>query len=133
LGFLPYEEWSALVSEATRFADDLTPTSWLGTSGNAAAATKWVGFLALVGVAGLSMLWAASRQAIEPLRKRIGAAARHEGWKLIVAIVIAPLVVYVVSFVGTIDGPVLSWPWAHEGTSWVSRRRCCSSISGSRM
>jgi dolichyl-phosphate-mannose-protein mannosyltransferase len=93
---------------------------WLLAAGlgvGAAAATKWVGFLALVGVAGLSMLWAASRQAMEPLRKRIGAAARHEAWQLIVAIVIAPLVVYVVSFVGTIDGPVLSWPWAHG--SWV--------------
>lgn len=93
---------------------------WLlaaGLAAGAAAATKWVGFLALVGVAALSVLWAESRQDREPLRERIGAAARKEGWQLVVAMVIAPLTVYVVSFAGRIDGPVLSWPWSHG--SWV--------------
>ena len=93
---------------------------WLiaaGLAAGAAAATKWVGFLALVGVAVLSVLWAASRQATETLRERLGAAVRNQRWQLVVAMVIAPLVVYVVSFAGRIDGPVLSWPWAHG--SWA--------------
>ena len=93
---------------------------WLlaaGLAAGAAAATKWVGFLALVGVAALSMLWAVSRQAAEPLRERLGVAVRNQGWQVVVAMVIAPAVVYVVSFAGRIDGPLLSWPWAHG--SWV--------------
>jgi dolichyl-phosphate-mannose-protein mannosyltransferase len=98
----------------------LVSRPWLlaaGLAAGAAAATKWVGFLALVGVAALSMLWAASRQATEPLHRRLGAAVRNEGWQLVVAMIIAPLVVYVVSFAGRIDGPLLSWPWTHG--SWV--------------
>jgi dolichyl-phosphate-mannose--protein O-mannosyl transferase len=93
---------------------------WLAAAGvaaGAAAATKWVGFLALVGVAALSVTWAVSRQAGGPLRKRIGVVALHEGRQLMVAMVIAPLIVYIVSFAGWIDGSVLSLPWSRG--SWV--------------
>jgi dolichyl-phosphate-mannose--protein O-mannosyl transferase len=93
---------------------------WLVAAGvamGAAAATKWVGFLALFGVAALSLLWAASRQDRQTVPKRIGAAARQEGWQLVVAMVIAPIVVYVVCFAGRIEGSLLSLPWSRG--SWV--------------
>ena len=110
--------------EGSRVSADVRPgilsRGWLiaaGLAAGAAAATKWVGFLALVGVAGLAMLWAAQRVTARRWLSRIQAVVRTEGPTLLIALVVAPLVVYVACFIGTIDGSVRSWPWAHG--SWV--------------
>ncbi|HEX6399241.1 MAG TPA: phospholipid carrier-dependent glycosyltransferase, partial [Actinomycetota bacterium] len=93
---------------------------WLlaaGLAAGGAAATKWVGFLALAGVAGFAALWAAQRLPDRRWLARLRGVVRSEGPTLLLAMVVAPLTVYVVSFAGRIDGYVLSWPWDHE--SWV--------------
>jgi dolichyl-phosphate-mannose-protein mannosyltransferase len=111
---------SEVIGRASPARRGIFARPWLVAAGaamGAAAATKWVGFLALLGVAALSMLWAASRQDRRTVPKRIGAAAREEGWQLVVAMVIAPIVVYVVCFAGRIEGSLLSLPWSRG--SWV--------------
>jgi dolichyl-phosphate-mannose-protein mannosyltransferase len=93
---------------------------WLlaaGVAAGAAAASKWEGFLAL---AGLVVLWAvrtASEQRPGSWLRRIGAAVQADRWALVAGFVIAPLIVYVVSFIGRIHGSLLSWPWVHG--SWI--------------
>ncbi|MBA3363009.1 MAG: phospholipid carrier-dependent glycosyltransferase [Actinobacteria bacterium] len=89
---------------------------WLLAAG-AAAATKWVGFLALAAVAGLAALWAVQRVTERRWPARILSGLRAEGPILLVAMVVAPLLIYVASFLGRVDGSVLSWPWTRG--SWV--------------
>ena len=93
---------------------------WLlaaGSVAGAATATKWVGFLALVGVAGIAALWAAGRVTTSGSWARIRGVARGEGLPLALSMIVVPLVVYIASFVGRIEGSVLSLPWAHG--SWA--------------
>ena len=111
------------VEDAGRDADErwsVLDRRWLlaaGLAAGAAAATKWVGFLALAGVAGIAVLLAAARVTARGLFARIGAVARREGPTLVVAMILVPLVVYVASFLGRIEGSVWAWPWTRG--SWV--------------
>jgi dolichyl-phosphate-mannose-protein mannosyltransferase len=87
---------------------------WLlaaGIAAGGAAATKWVGFLALAAIAWLSLLWAMGRQTSHGWRARLRDSVRTDARTLVLAFVIAPFLVYVVSFAGTIEGPILQWPW----------------------
>jgi dolichyl-phosphate-mannose-protein mannosyltransferase len=87
---------------------------WLlaaGLAAGGAAATKWVGFLALGAIAGLSLLWTMGRQTSHAWRARLRESIRAEALTLVLAFVIAPFLVYVTSFAGTIQGPILQWPW----------------------
>jgi dolichyl-phosphate-mannose-protein mannosyltransferase len=88
---------------------------WLlaaGLAAGGAAATKWVGFLALAAIAGLSLLWTMGRQTSHGWRARLQDSVRAEARTLVPAFVIAPFLVYVASFAGTIQGPIFQWPWA---------------------
>jgi dolichyl-phosphate-mannose--protein O-mannosyl transferase len=93
---------------------------WLlaaGLAAGMAAATKWVGFLALGGVAGIAALWAATRVGAGGLFAKIRGVARREGPTLVVSMILVPSIVYVASFIGRIEGSVSSWPWTRG--SWV--------------
>jgi dolichyl-phosphate-mannose--protein O-mannosyl transferase len=93
---------------------------WLlaaGALGGAAAATKWVGFLAVAGVLGFALASAWSGATGERARDRALSALRREWAVVLVATVVLPLAVYTASFIGAVDGDVLAPPW--QTGSWA--------------
>ena len=101
---------------------DILSRRWLlaaGIAAGAAVATKWVGLLALAGVAVLALRNAVGRQAYGPWHERIRHAVRTDGAALLIALVIAPPLVYTASYIGTVEASVFTWPWEHG--SWPRR------------
>jgi dolichyl-phosphate-mannose-protein mannosyltransferase len=93
---------------------------WLlaaGLAGGAALASKWSGGYLLAAVALLAFAQAASRLAekgeVHPFRR----AAREEGGRLALMLVLVPAVLYIASYAGRLDGTLLAWPW--DQGSWV--------------
>jgi dolichyl-phosphate-mannose-protein mannosyltransferase len=101
----------------------VTARPWLiaaGLSAGAAAATKWVGFLLLATIWGLVLAWDLSRHAHCVERQRLRhllVQLRTEARVLLVALAVAPALIYVLSFTVSMDGVILAWPWSHG--SWV--------------
>jgi len=91
---------------------------WLlgaGIAGGAAVASKWSGGYLLAAVAVLAFANAAARRRDDAHRYR--RVAREEGVQLLVALVLLPAVVYVLSYAGRLEGALLAWPWARG--SWT--------------
>jgi dolichyl-phosphate-mannose-protein mannosyltransferase len=91
---------------------------WLlgaGIAGGAATACKWSGGYLLGAVALLAFMQAAARRHDEA--RRYLRVAREEGVLLLVALVLVPALVYVVSYTGRLEGTLLAWPWV-DG-SWM--------------
>jgi len=100
------------------FLHRLLTRPWLlgaGIAGGAATACKWSGGYLLGAVALLAFMQAAARRQDEARRYR--RVAREEGVLLLVALVLVPAVVYVVSYSGRLEGTLLAWPWV-DG-SWM--------------
>jgi dolichyl-phosphate-mannose-protein mannosyltransferase len=95
----------------------LRERKWLlgaGLAGGAAIACKWSGAYLLAAVAALAFVHGAAHRR-EP--HRYWRAAREEGGLLLIALVLLPAVVYIVSYAGILNGRVLAWPWEPE--SWT--------------
>jgi dolichyl-phosphate-mannose-protein mannosyltransferase len=96
---------------------------WLiaaGLSAGAAAASKWVGFLLLATIWVLALVWGLSRHTPSidrQHRRHLFDYLRTEGRVLLVALAVAPALIYVLSFTATVEGAILAWPWTHG--SWV--------------
>jgi len=93
---------------------------WLlaaGFAAGAAIATKWVGLGALAGVAVLSLIFMLQHQSSEGLYMRVQGALRREWPAMVLALIVAPSLVYVLSYTPRIDGSVFALPWARG--SWV--------------
>ena len=92
-----------------------------GAAGGAAAACKWSGVLALVGVLLLLVAWEIAASLRErrgrPAAGAIALAFVRGAPSAFVALAVVPLLVYFASHLVTIDGEFLAAPW-HEG-SWV--------------
>ena len=91
-----------------------------GIAAGAATATKWSGALFLVTVIVLTIAWeTAARRDDDPSGRAgvaLARALREEGLTIALWLVAAPFIVYGLTYVGRIEGPVLAAPWA-EG-SW---------------
>ncbi len=90
---------------------------WLlgaGVAGGAAIACKWSGAYLLAAVAVLAFVNGAARRRETHRHWHV---AREEGGLLLIALLLLPAVVYVVSYVGILDGRLLAWPWEHG--SWT--------------
>jgi dolichyl-phosphate-mannose--protein O-mannosyl transferase len=86
---------------------------WLiaaGVAGGAATASKWSGGYLLAAIIVLAVADAAGRQ--DATKRRWRAAIREEGPALAIALVLVPVVVYVVTYAGRVHGSVLALPWA---------------------
>ena len=91
---------------------------WLlgaGLAGGAATASKWSGGYLLAVICLLAFMQEAARLKDDSHRYR--RVAREEGALLVVALMLVPAVVYVLSYSGRLEGTLLAWPWA-EG-SWT--------------
>ena len=96
-----------------------------GLSLGAAAAVKWSGAYVALGIVVLLVVWevvAAGRLAAEGgrttgWRAGLGAAVRRELLPSLVLLGLVPLIVYVASYTGRVDGDLLAVPW-REGSFW---------------
>jgi dolichyl-phosphate-mannose-protein mannosyltransferase len=88
-----------------------------GALAGAAAACKWSGWLALLGVIVLTVGWelgARRRAGAEGALRRV---AVEEGPTILIGLTVIPVLVYAATYAGRLDGTLLAWPWS-EG-SWV--------------
>jgi dolichyl-phosphate-mannose-protein mannosyltransferase len=81
-----------------------------GVAAGAAVASKWSGVLALVTVAVLVVAW-------ETRGRGLGRALREEGSSIVLYLAVVPLLVYTASYIGRLEGALLTAPWA-EG-AWL--------------
>jgi dolichyl-phosphate-mannose--protein O-mannosyl transferase len=84
-----------------------------GVACGLAAATKWSGLLVLATVLLLTVVWEVSARAGVPRRVAFNRALAEEGGSILVGLLIVPVIVYSVTFVGRLEGSYLAWPWAH--------------------
>jgi dolichyl-phosphate-mannose--protein O-mannosyl transferase len=86
-----------------------------GAMAGAAVATKWPGLAFLICTLVLAVAWEVRSR--DPGPGRFMGTMRDEGSSMLVCLVFVPALVYVLSYVGWIDGSILAWPWS-EG-SWI--------------
>ena len=86
-----------------------------GVAAGAAVATKWSGVFFLVAALAITVAWevAARRRAGGRLVARL---AREEGPTILAWLVIVPLLVYLLTYTGRVDGSVLALFWSDD--SW---------------
>jgi dolichyl-phosphate-mannose--protein O-mannosyl transferase len=92
---------------------------WLlaaGLAAGGAIATKWVGLGCLAGVGILSSAWILIRPSPEKLYTKVQGALRTDWPAMTMALVVAPIVVYILAFAPIVDGSVVSPPWVRG--SW---------------
>ena len=97
---------------------------WLiaaGLAGGAAAATKWSGLPFVATILLLAVVWDRRRRADEELIS--GPPPRRSLLPIAIALVAIPIVVYVLSFVGRLEGRLLAMPWDRSSWAWAFVRR----------
>ena len=88
-----------------------------GVCVGAAIATKWSGGLLLLLVLFLSFGWEVAARRSAGRGAALVQTLRHQTGPIIVWLVLLPFVVYLLTYIGRLDGgPVLALPWAEE--SW---------------
>ena len=93
---------------------------WLlaaGVAAGAAMATKWVGALALLGIVVLSCVWTSRQSPEGPWVTGLKRALRAQWPAMAAAFVVAPAVTYIASSAPSVDGSVVTAPWARG--SWA--------------
>lgn len=90
-----------------------------GLALGAATATKWSGAYVAVGLVILVFAWEMTAPAEAPAgwRSRVGAALRRELLPSLVLLGLVPLLVYLASYIGRVDGSLLALPW-RTGSVW---------------
>jgi dolichyl-phosphate-mannose-protein mannosyltransferase len=95
-----------------------------GLTLGSAAAVKWSGGYVAVGLVVLLVAWevaaSASRPGEQPRigwRSALGEALRREAGPSLVLLGVVPLIVYVASYIGRVDGDLIALPW-REGSAW---------------
>jgi dolichyl-phosphate-mannose--protein O-mannosyl transferase len=95
-----------------------------GLSLGAATAVKWSGGYVALGLVALLIAWEmgapvgdAGPEPTAPWRARLGAALRRELLPSLVLLGLVPLIVYLASYTGRVDGQLLALPW-REGSVW---------------
>ena len=89
-----------------------------GGAAGAAVATKWAGVPILLAIIGFTLV-----REVEAEARRSGERGsllltiKQESLSMVAGFVLLPAAIYMVSYLGRIDGSLLSWPWA-EG-AWI--------------
>jgi dolichyl-phosphate-mannose-protein mannosyltransferase len=93
-----------------------------GLALGAATATKWSGGYVALGLVVLVVAWemaapTAGAEAATGWRARFGAALRRELLPSLVLLGLVPLLVYLTSYIGRVDGQLIALPW-RTGSVW---------------
>lgn len=87
-----------------------------GAAAGAAVAVKWTGGLTLVGLVVTSVAWELWARKPVTRRRAIVDVVKRTGPGLVVAFVLVPALIYLVSHIGRVQGTVIAIPW--EEGSW---------------
>ncbi len=93
---------------------------WRAAAGvmvGAAGASKWTGLFVLPAALALTVAWEMAARKSPDSSGGLRKVVRSEGLSLTVWLVLVPVVVYVLSYVGRLEGDLLALPWS-EG-SWL--------------
>jgi dolichyl-phosphate-mannose-protein mannosyltransferase len=92
-----------------------------GLAAGAATACKWSGGFVLLAVIVLSLAWeiSARRRIEDNWGTAIARTFVEETVSVVVWLVVAPLILYMVTFIGRVDGTFLAWPWTTDG--WLNK------------
>ncbi|MDP9223720.1 MAG: phospholipid carrier-dependent glycosyltransferase [Actinomycetota bacterium] len=88
-----------------------------GVCGGAATACKWSGALVLVALVMLSIAWEVSERRAEGLSHPVLKMLDEEGGSIMLWLVVLPVIVYGLTYMGRLDGWLLAWPWTQG--SWL--------------
>jgi dolichyl-phosphate-mannose-protein mannosyltransferase len=88
-----------------------------GLAAGAAAASKWSGWPFLATVLILTTVGEINVRRRDGNGRAVARTLLEEGPSIVVGLVVAPVLVYLISYAGRLDGSFLAWPWS-EG-SWV--------------
>jgi dolichyl-phosphate-mannose-protein mannosyltransferase len=88
-----------------------------GILGGAATACKWSGAFILVAVIVLSVAWEIGSRREHSLPHPFLRMLNEEGASMIFCFALLPLAVYLLSYIGRLDGSLLAWPWTQG--SWL--------------
>ncbi|HEX2241132.1 MAG TPA: phospholipid carrier-dependent glycosyltransferase [Actinomycetota bacterium] len=83
-----------------------------GAAAGAATASKWTGGLVLLAVLVLTVVWEISARRRRGRATPVRLALREEGLSIFVWLMVAPLAVYLFTYIGRIEGDLLALPWA---------------------
>lgn len=91
-----------------------------GLAGGAAVACKWTGGLVLLSVIVLTIAWEVRARRDENTGRgpALARTLQEETASIVLWLIVVPLMLYVVTYIGRIDGAILSWPWSHG--SWLN-------------
>lgn len=109
-----------------------------GLAGGAATASKWSGGLALFGVIVLTLAWEVGRRRDQGWRSAWMETLRREGPTIVLYMGLAPFALYVATYIGRLQGPVLeplaegSWfrEWLRYQTNALTFHRSLASHHG---
>ena len=92
-----------------------------GLAAGAATACKWSGGFVLLAVIVLSFAWeiSARRRIDDDWGTAIARTFVEETLSVVLWLVVAPLILYMVTFIGRVDGPFFAWPWTTDG--WLNK------------
>ena len=88
-----------------------------GAMAGAAVATKWSGGLVLVAILILAAVWEATAYKREGTKQWLGEAFIRGGPNIALYLVLLPFAIYVLTYIGRLDGSILALPW--DDGSWV--------------
>lgn len=88
-----------------------------GAAAGLAIASKWSGLFALAGAVALTLMWETAARRRKGERRPVRRAIVKEGGSLVLAFVVVPLVVYLLTYAGRVDGEILAAPWS-DGSWW---------------
>jgi dolichyl-phosphate-mannose-protein mannosyltransferase len=88
-----------------------------GLAAGAASATKWSGWPLLVAVLAVTIAREIQVRRQDGTGRAVSRMIRQEGPSLILWLLVVPVLVYVASYAGRLDGSLLAWPWS-EG-AWL--------------
>jgi dolichyl-phosphate-mannose--protein O-mannosyl transferase len=96
-----------------------------GIAAGAAGASKWSAWPCLLVMICLTVAWEYSSQRREDPRTTVRRTIISAGPYLLLCLVVLPLVVYVVSYAGRLNGSLLTLPWTEDSwiRSFVERQR----------
>jgi dolichyl-phosphate-mannose--protein O-mannosyl transferase len=95
-----------------------------GVAAGAAVASKWSGFGFLAAVIILTFVWEWSKRS-GALGRRLGRTVVEEGPSILIALAVVPLLVYIGSYAGRLEGALLAWPWSQGswGRAFIAAQR----------
>ena len=106
---------SAISNARTGLAARLVGSPWRlagGAAGGAAAACKWSGALALIGVILLVLAGELTLRRRDGRPLAVLRTLRDAAPSIVVSLIVVPLVVYAATFAGRVDGDLLAFPWS---------------------